>query len=470
MNDKNRTGKFPVALVIVVLVAVFFLIATLHSYNLAAADDGGQEDALSDTLRPLVWFDGKVDAYDQYDWDDYGDENAAALEFFVEDDTDAAQQIFEAYADQLSEEDFLKETSREQYKNGFGAYNKMACYDYTGGRDVGTVTSMYVLKRCNMTVSLVLMKTGGGIITLAWGDGFPIDTAPYDTDIERVYHSDDTEDGEESAPAKEDAPYEDDIPAEDVPDDAADSTVTSGDGILPDAHAFFNGELIHTEEDITNGMMAVFSVKQEYAAAAYEYVELLNSGRFGLTLRQTITDEHNASDLTTEYFFDYTGSRDVDQVSLYTNSKDVYGAVIVRVNDWPKWGWCEISIRFSDDLTVADTGDRCSITGLVDDTENGGSGPMGGGYSSSGGSSGSGIDWDDDDDGGRKRCTHCDGGTRTCRTCDGKGYIEEYVSVPNYSGSTFGSNSGVERHDCPNILCHDGRVDCKYCGGDGWID
>ena len=51
-----------------------------------------------------------------------------------------------------------------------------------------------------------------------------------------------------------------------------------------------------------------------------------------------------------------------------------------------------------------------------------------------------------------------------------KGYIEEHVSVPSYSGSTFGSNSGWERHDCPNSLCHNGEVDCTACGGDGWID
>ncbi len=467
MNDKNKTGEFPVSLVIVVLIAVFFLArSVLHSHDLAAsdrdtrteesADDGGQENELSDTFRPLVWFDGKADAYELYDWDTSEDGSVTGVCFIVEDDADTARQIFQAYADQLSEEDCLQEMSRQQYERDSGGSGQEACYTYTGGESVGKVRSSYSLTRCDLTVCLMLPQDGDGFIELIWGDGFPMDIAPYDTGIERVYYMTDSEDVGEIVSTDAAETVSTPVP----------TPVTSGDGILPDAHAFFNGELIHTEEDITNGTKAVFSVKQEYAAAMYEYVDLLNSGRFGLTLRQTITDEHSGSDMTYEYFFDYTGSRDVDQVSLYTNSDYVYGAVIVRVNDWPKWGWCEMSIDFSDDLTVADTGDRCSITGLVDDTENGFSGPMGGGYSSPGG----GIDWDDDDDGGRTRCTHCNGGTRTCLTCDGKGYIEEYVSVPNYSGSTFGSNSGWERHDCPNSLCHDGEVDCNYCGGDGWID
>ena len=472
MNDKKKTGKFPIALMIVVLIAVFFLVrSALHGHDQAvpdrdtktedtaktedAADDGGQEDERSDTFRPLIWFDGKADAYELYDWDTSEDGSVTGVSFIVEDDADAARQIFQAYADRLSEEDCLQEMSRQQYERDSGGSGQEACYTYTGGESVGTVRGSYSLTRCNLTVCLMLPQDGDGVIELLWGDGFPMDIAPYDTGIERVYYMTDSEDVGEIVSTD----------AAETVSTPAPTPVTSGDGILPDAHAFFNGELIHTEEDITNGTKAVFSVKQEYAAAMYEYVDLLNSGRFGLTLTKS-WDTDAGGGKTSYYLFDCGSIGEDRQLKDYADGAYRYGDVILQINNWPRYGGCSLGIDFSDDLTVADTGDRCSITGLVDDTENGFSGPMGGGYSSPGG----GIDWDDDDDGGRTRCTHCNGGTRTCLTCDGKGYIEEYVSVPNYSGSTFGSNSGWERHDCPNSLCHDGEVDCNYCGGDGWID
>ena len=238
-------------------------------------------------------------------------------------------------------------------------------------------------------------------------------------------------------------------------EDAPAAGVTSGDGILPDAHAFFNEEPTHSEESITDGTMAVFTVKPEYAAAAYEYVELLKSGRFGLALNHT--NNNDDSDRTTEYVFDYTGSRDVDEVSIYspTVSTYEYGAVIIRINDWPSYGWCTMDIWFSDDLTVEDTGDRCTVTGIVDRRNNGFSGPLGSGGHSSGGSSGGGggSSGGGGDDRGRQ-CSVCGGdGSKDCMTCGGKGYIEEYVSSPNYGGSTFGS-SRRERPTRRKCLTH----------------
>ena len=366
--------------------------------------------------------------YEDYDY--AGDEGAKMVSLSVD---VAAWDRVQEYLDQLEQTVPELEAADFTDTDGEDGYTAVVSYIYNGGARPGTVTSPRTDVVCNVCVMLVINH---------WSD---------DTFYLDVYYGSGIGLAQGGAPAP------------------AASAVTSGDGILPDAHAFFDGELTHSEESITNGTKAVFSVEQEYAAAAYEYVELLKSGRFGLSLAQTLTDDHSGADLTTVYVFDYTGSGDVDPVSLYTDGRDVYGAVIVRVNDWPEWGWCEMSIRFSDGLTVADTGDRCTVTGLVDDTDNGFSGPMGGGYAS-GGSSGSGIDWYIGDDGGRK-CSVCNGtGSRDCMTCDGKGYIEEYVSVPNYSGSTLGSLSGWEHHDCPNAFCHDGQVDCITCGGDGWID
>ncbi len=86
--------------------------------------------------------------------------------------------------------------------------------------------------------------------------------------------------------------------------------------------------------------------------------------------------------------------------------------------------------------------------------------------SSSGGSSGTSSGSFPSTNG--NRCTFCGGsGTRSCLTCGGSGYKTDYVSVPNYSGSTSGSGSGYVTKKCPSVTCRNGRVNCSYCGGDG---
>ena len=148
--------------------------------------------------------------------------------------------------------------------------------------------------------------------------------------------------------------------------------------VIPDAWAFFNEEVTHEDESIENGTKAVFGFDPAHAAAAYEYVDLLENGGFGLTLADTVGQEWSNGDSTHYYFFDCPG-QDVAPVEDYVPDvrDDVSGAVLLQINDWPSYGWCDVIIQYSEDLTVVDTGDRSSVTGLVDLREYK-SGPMGG--------------------------------------------------------------------------------------------
>ena len=107
-------------------------------------------------------------------------------------------------------------------------------------------------------------------------------------------------------------------------------------------------------------------------------MDLLENGGFGLTLTDTVGQEWSNGDSTHYYFFDCPG-QDVAPVEDYVPDvrDDVSGAVLLQINDWPSYGWCDVIIQYSEDLTVVDTGDRSSVTGLVDQGE-ALAGPMGG--------------------------------------------------------------------------------------------
>ena len=152
--------------------------------------------------------------------------------------------------------------------------------------------------------------------------------------------------------------------------------------VIPDAWAFFNEEVTHEDEKIENGTSSVFLFDAAHAAAAYEYAELLQNGGFGLTLTDTAGQDWSDGSATRYYFFDCAG-QDVAPVENYvpTVSDFRHAAVLLKINDW--LDSCTVAIRFSEDLTVTDTGDRCSVTGLADQQE-GLAGPMGGKGSRSG--------------------------------------------------------------------------------------
>ncbi len=224
---------------------------------------------------------------------------------------------------------------------------------------------------------------------------------------------------------------------------------------LPSPDDWLGGMRRHEDQATDGGWLVSFRFDLDDRQAAYDYVELLQGSRFQLTLTDTVESDHTdvAGQKFFDYFFSYNGKTPVGAIEQWTRTGTRSAPVSVAIEEDYGEGTVLLTVYYADQFSFVDDGDRCGLFPAA----------------ASGGSSGGGIDWDDDDDGRRKQCTYCDGdGTRDCLTCDGKGYIEEYVSVPNYSGSTLGSNSGWERHDCPNILCHDGQVDCAYCDG-GWI-
>lgn len=150
---------------------------------------------------------------------------------------------------------------------------------------------------------------------------------------------------------------------------------------IPDAWAFFNEEVTHEDEQLEDGTKVVFEFDPAHSAAAYEYAALLQNGGSGLTLKETVSRDRSEGG-TYYYLFDCPG-QDAAQITDYIDGTHRSGAVILQINDWPDWGWCDVIIQYSKDLTVADTGERSSVTGLVDQQE-GLAGPMGGKGSRSG--------------------------------------------------------------------------------------
>ena len=232
------------------------------------------------------------------------------------------------------------------------------------------------------------------------------------------------------------------------------------DGILPDPGAFFQCGW-SSSGDISgqygNGHNVYCRLGLDGEEAVNEYLALLNDSRFHLE-QYDYSGEQEFSWEGTKYClyrFAYVGSVPGVEEVIYIDD-DYPGNVFLIAHYHYDRGYISLGLDYGDGLTLGDPGDRASVfpqdlSGNIVVTPKG-------------------PDPNDDDDDGRRKCTYCDGhGTRDCRTCDGKGYIEIYVSVPNFSGSTLGPMSGWEHHDCPNINCHDGQVDCEYCDN-GWID
>ena len=374
-------------------------------------------------FAPLDWFGDWPDGAELMDWDLYeDDENATALVLHFVEGPLAGVDLFRIYTDQLNECGDLRCVAEREFDSGFSGNDnetdREILYRYTGREDVGTVTALQSGESCDFAVHQVWLEADYLVLILAWGEDFPIEIDP-----------------------------------EDVEDTGA-SDLISGDGILPDAWAFFNEEVPHEDETISHGRQVVFSFDQESADAAYQYAELLQSGRFGLELTNSWSDASSGGDMTYYYLFDYAGAGEDDQVKDYADGKYRYADVILQINDWPKWGWCEVSICFTDALTVTDTGDRSTVTGLGNRISRGYDGPIDGSRpagdpdpSRTDDSSGGHWEWQTVE----KDCPSCVGGRcpvcngtgtyrlygeavpcdRDCSACDGKGTItqQEYVFV-----------------------------------------
>lgn len=236
---------------------------------------------------------------------------------------------------------------------------------------------------------------------------------------------------------------------------------------LPDPYYFFHEELAHSERSVSGGTEIEFFFAVNGADAAYEYVELLRSGRFPVQLEYT-TSKAYSGDMSYYYSFSYIGSEEVGTVSGTTYpTLDMNNAMIVQLDDWSRYGYCSLVLWVADGLSFSDSGDRSTRTSFTDKSS-GSLGPVGGVAQSSGGGGNSN---DSDSDSGSThlviQCNKCFGkGKVTCSNCNGKGNKEKYVSSPNYSGSTKPNNSGVVQEKC--LKCNGtGELTCSACDGKG---
>lgn len=91
--------------------------------------------------------------------------------------------------------------------------------------------------------------------------------------------------------------------------------------------------------------------------------------------------------------------------------------------------------------------------------------PQGGGSSGGGGGGGGGAVPSVRINNNARSCWKCNGsGKVTCTQCNGRGYRENYVSAPNYSGRS--TTSRTQRENC--FKCGgSGKQTCSTCGGSG---
>lgn len=356
-------------LLCLILALVLFL-ALASCQAQAASDEGGMDE--DHLFKPLQWFGDLPDGSELVDWDIYDDENATGLLLYFYTDPQVGVDLFEAYTDQLDSCGDVLRVSKEDFDSGFsGSDNdtdRESLYRYLS-RKVGAVTAMRSGKYCDFAVHQLWLDEDVLVVALAWGEDFPIEVDPDDLvalDIDEL--PDELPDVSDELP---------DVSDEQT-DGSDEQTDELPDGpIIPDAWAFFNEEVTHEDKSIENGTQVLFMFDSDHAKAAYEYVDLLKNGGFGLTLTGIWSREQDRSmpDGTHYYYFDSDGL-DEGLLEPYGNGSPGTCAVVVHINDWPDYG-CEVAIQFSDDLTVVDTGDRCSVTGLADHKE-ALAGPMGG--------------------------------------------------------------------------------------------
>lgn len=208
--------------------------------------------------------------------------------------------------------------------------------------------------------------------------------------------------------------------------------------VLPDPGAFFGGASINEDQPSgENGWLLSYRLEiDEGWDAGHEYAELLEEHDFVLT---NYVEYSILYLITDRYFFEYTGSHPIEPMTneYHADREDhEYTAdVMVSIKKNGQNETTLISVYYSMDLIVHDTGDRASNAP----------------DSASGGGSTNGTDDNIYDT--RRPCDICDEGD--CKTCGGDGYL-------------WSSASDKEDRNCTGAYCR--RGSCTYCGGDGWID
>ncbi len=309
-------------------------------------------------FEPLEWFEDWPDGSELVNWDIYDDENATGLLLYFYTDPQVGVDLFDAYTGRLDECGDVLRVGKEEFDSGFSGKDndtdRESRYRYLGRKRTGVVTALRSGEYCDFAVQQVWLDEDFLLVALAWGEDFPIEVDPDDLvtpDIDDLVGA---------------------LSSDELPDGP----------VIPDAWAFFNEEATHEDENVENGVQSDFWFDIDGVDAAYEYVELLQSGDFDLELVEEKEQGYSDGGGTYRYYFSYTGDEDVSPVQNYNIDRDDV-AMAVKINDFPDMGWCEVVIWFSDDLIVADTGDRSTVTGISDRHE-ALEGPMGGKGSRSG--------------------------------------------------------------------------------------
>ena len=236
--------------------------------------------------------------------------------------------------------------------------------------------------------------------------------------------------------------------------------------VLPDPQTFFsslNYNELPRYMKSCNGNYCSFNTTAVYADALWEYADTV-LGSYSYQLSYSFDSSGSGGTYHQwDRYLSYTGAEKLGCVSTGFDNLYNNGQVIISLQQDTKKNIALLSIYYSDGISFADGGQRCSRDDMPDLGSyadlSGRTAGNGGNTNASGSSANSGQ--------GNTVCAECGGkGYRICHTCGGDGVIDIYISTPGYGGVGTGSRT-KEQKPCSNIFCHGGKVECFFCQGTG---
>lgn len=321
----------------------FILAALLLCMSLGGTAMASMSLDSEDLFAPQKWFGDQADDYvlaDLHYFDENADANGTGLLLIFSSDPYLGSMMYELYVRRMKENDDLLNTSRVSKDNCFvrDVVDKEACFDYIGSEKVDSVSSTIEPTKCNLFALGWYWNKNTFFILLGWGDGFPMRL-----DMDRLIEIRENK-ANTSQPTEMTKP------------------------ILPDAWTFFRKELSHKDERNGNMVSSKFYFSPRYfenTDAADEYLYLLQTGGFSLELTDSKVQDYGDSS-ENYYAFTYTGSGEVEPISVSVNGETMNGDVILVIDDQRDISICGVYIYFSDDFYVMTSMQTCGQRDLVD--------------------------------------------------------------------------------------------------------